>query len=72
MSDVTIRVSGVGASQEVTVEAGDTLSDVLDAANLDPEAQGTDVRVNGEAVTRDYQPQAGDQVTATPQNAKLG
>jgi hypothetical protein len=68
MSDVTIRVSGVGASQEVTVEAGSTLEDL----DLDNEAQGTDVRVNGESVSPDYQVQPGDQVTQTPANAKLG
>lgn len=72
MSDVTVRISGVGSSQEVTVEAGDTLANVLDAANLDSEASGTDVRVNGESVSPDYSVQSGDQVTATPQNAKLG
>lgn len=68
MSDVTITVSGVGASQEVTVEAGSTLSDL----DLNSEAQGTDVRVNGEAVAPSYQVQPGDQVTQTPQGAKLG
>lgn len=67
MADVTVTVSGVGNSQEVTVEAGSTLSDLVDG-----EAQGTDVRVNGEAVSPDYAVQDGDQVTQTPQGAKLG
>jgi len=68
MSDVTIRISGVGSSREVTVESGSTLSD-LDLAS---DEQGTDVRVNGEPVSPDTPLSDGDQVTQTPQGAKLG
>jgi hypothetical protein len=68
MSDVTIRISGVGSSREVTVESGSTLADL----DLDNEGQGTDVRVNGESVSPDTPLSAGDQVTQTPQGAKLG
>ncbi len=72
MSDVVVTVSGVGTSREVTVETGASLEDTLAEAGLNAEAQGTDVRVNGEAVSPEYAVQDGDQVSATPQGAKLG
>lgn len=74
MSDVTIRVTGVGQSQEITIEPGSSLEDALAAANIDAEAAGLDVEVNGSAADSPSETtvQDGDQVVTTPKNVKLG
>lgn len=73
-ADVTIRITGVGSSQEITVESGSTLNEALDAAGVSPEDAGLDVEVNGAPVedAAETPVQDGDQVTTTPKNVRLG
>lgn len=72
MSDTTVRINTVGSSVEVSIEPGQTVSDALAAADIDAEAAGLDVEVNGAEAQDDAPLEAGDQVVATPKNVKLG
>lgn len=72
MSDITIRVVGVGSSVEVEVPQESTVSDALAEAGIDAEAAGLNTRVNGESAAQDAPLADGDAVSTTPREAKLG
>lgn len=71
--DVSVRISGVGHSTEVTVKEGSTLEDALAEAGVDLNAAGLQAKVNGEVANpADTTVNDGDQVITTPRNTKLG
>ena len=59
--EVTVAVLG-GELKKVFLEPGKTVADALEAAGLDPNQT---VKVNGEEVNPDDQPEAGDRLVVT-------
>lgn len=70
--NITVRINTVGDSIEVEVPQESTVADATAAAGVDPAAQGLNTRVNGADASPDTPVSDGDQVNATPRNAKLG
>lgn len=66
----TITISGVGFTTTVEQDDGESVGAALAKAGID--VSDVDVQVNGESATPDTTANDGDQVAATPREAKLG
>lgn len=73
MSDtIKVQVTGIGSSVTVEVPVDACVEDALTEAGVDAEAQGLNVSANGERAESTAPVSDGDQITATPREAKLG
>lgn len=72
--EFTIRVTGVGNGNTVTVSEGTSVADALRLAGIDPEAQGVDVRLDAEPVVDPSTTtmSAGSSITLVPKKPALG
>lgn len=72
--EFTIRVTGVGNGNTVTVSEGTSVADALRLAGIDPEAQGVDVRLDAEPVVNPSTTtmSAGSSITLVPKKPALG
>jgi sulfur carrier protein ThiS len=72
--EFTIRVTGVGNGDTVTVSEGTSVADALRLAGIDPESQGVDVRLNAEPVANPTEAvlSAGSSITLVPKKPALG
>lgn len=72
--EFTIRVTGVGNGDTVTVSEGTSVADALRLAGIDPEAQGVDVRLDAEPVVNPSTTtmSAGSSITLVPKKPALG